>query len=140
MAFYNHSGKTPDNRTKDELNKGGRFKGVVTPLTTGAVGELEVSVDMMRNGFEVFRSHSPNTSCDLIALLDGKCFRIEVKVRRYRTCSESVYQDGKSDIVAVVDYYGSIEYYDVTDGIKLSEMVETQKDKIRSELRKCGAK
>lgn len=47
--------------------------------TIGAVSELMVSIYLMNHGFDVFRSLSPNATCDLIALRYGKMCRIEVK-------------------------------------------------------------
>ena len=47
--------------------------------TAGAVGELVVSVDLMRRGFEVFRAVSPACSCDLLASKNGKLWRVEVR-------------------------------------------------------------
>lgn len=47
--------------------------------TVGAMHELKVSVDLLHKGFEVFRSVSQSTSCDLLAMRNGKILRIEVK-------------------------------------------------------------
>ena len=45
----------------------------------GAYQELRVCMDLMLKGYEVFRAVSPSCSCDLIALKNGKCSRVEVK-------------------------------------------------------------
>lgn len=47
--------------------------------TTGAISELVICCDLLRRGYEVFRSVSPSCSCDLAVLKDGKLLRIEVK-------------------------------------------------------------
>jgi Holliday junction resolvase-like predicted endonuclease len=46
---------------------------------TGAVSELVVCADLLKKGYEVFRSVSPSSSCDLIVLKDGKTLTIEVR-------------------------------------------------------------
>lgn len=45
----------------------------------GAIAELVVCADLIRRGFEVFRSVSQDCSCDLIVLKDGQAQRVEVK-------------------------------------------------------------
>lgn len=47
--------------------------------TVGAIQELRVSIDLMANGYEVFRAISPSCSCDLLALKNGKMFDVEVR-------------------------------------------------------------
>lgn len=37
---------------------------------------------LLRQGYEVFRSVSPNCTCDLIACRDGETLRVEVRVGR----------------------------------------------------------
>ena len=54
----------------------------LSPSSTGALGELRVSIDLMRRGYEVFRALSPSSPCDLIAMKDGKVLRIEVRTAR----------------------------------------------------------
>jgi Holliday junction resolvase-like predicted endonuclease len=46
---------------------------------SGALSELIASADLMKRGYEVFRALSQACSCDLIALKDGICYRVEVK-------------------------------------------------------------
>jgi Holliday junction resolvase-like predicted endonuclease len=50
----------------------------------GAVSELIACADLLRHGYEVFRSVSPTASCDLMALKNGQAKRVEVKTA-YRT-------------------------------------------------------
>jgi Holliday junction resolvase-like predicted endonuclease len=51
--------------------------------TTGTIGELRASLDLLTKGYEIFRATSPATSCDLIAMKDGRCLRVEVRTARY---------------------------------------------------------
>jgi len=46
---------------------------------TGAIGEMLVAVDLLRRGFATFRAVSPSSPCDLVALVDGVCWRVEVR-------------------------------------------------------------
>jgi hypothetical protein len=50
----------------------------VSSSTTGAIHELMVCVDLMRRGYMVFRSMSPNCKCDLIAMDTVETYRLEV--------------------------------------------------------------
>jgi len=47
--------------------------------TKGAIGELRVCTDLLARGYEVFRAVSPSASCDLIAVRDGRIWRVEVR-------------------------------------------------------------
>ena len=47
--------------------------------TIGSISEMQVAVDLMRNGFSVFRALSQSCHCDLIATKLESVFRIEVK-------------------------------------------------------------
>ncbi|MGH7745478.1 MAG: hypothetical protein ACREQ5_11910 [Candidatus Dormibacteria bacterium] len=74
----------------------------------GAIGELRVSVDLLAKGYEVFRAVSPSSSCDLIAIKNGRSLRLEVRTGRvYRTTGKMSYtiqpkDAGKSDHYAIV--------------------------------------
>ena len=48
------------------------------------VGELRVCIDLLSKGFEIFHAVSPNCSCDLAVLKDGKLIKIEIRTG-YRT-------------------------------------------------------
>lgn len=52
-------------------------------ISKGTMFELLVAADLLKRGFEVFKSVSHAASCDLIAHKDGYLIRIEVKGRRY---------------------------------------------------------
>ncbi len=82
--------------------------------TIGAVGELAVSVDLLRLGYEVFRSVSPACSCDLVAFDGCSLLRLEVRTG-YRsglgdriTCKT----DKRADVLAVYLPSEHAIYYD----------------------------
>ena len=56
----------------------GRIGSGLAAGTVGAIGELIVAADLLRRGFEVFRALSPNCSCDLAILRDGRLLKVEV--------------------------------------------------------------
>lgn len=56
----------------------------VSTSTMGAISELRVAVDLLQQGYAVFRALSPSCPCDLAILLNGTLLRIEVKTA-YRT-------------------------------------------------------
>jgi hypothetical protein len=51
----------------------------IHPTFVGASSELLVCSDLLRAGYEVFRSVSLNCSCDLVAMKDGEIIRVECK-------------------------------------------------------------
>ena len=57
---------------------GSPMKNIATG-TVGAIGELLVSADLMKKGFEVYRALSPSSSCDILVLKENKMKRIEVR-------------------------------------------------------------
>ncbi len=83
--------------------------------TVGAIKELQVSVDLMRKGYHVFRALSAHCPCDLMAFKNEKIFKIEVKTGT-KLQSGKVHWDKTGvkslDIWAV--YYGKNElsYFD----------------------------
>ena len=83
----------------------GHYPGMA-PGTTGAIGELRVSVDLLIRGYEVFRALSPATSCDIAILKSGALLRVEVRTgyRNLKTgkilfCGARA---GRADVTAVV--------------------------------------
>jgi hypothetical protein len=81
--------------------------------TVGAISELVASVDLMRNGFEVFRAVSQACSADLVVLRDGRMWRVEVRTG-HRWNGSLTYpwarkDIGRADVLAVV-VGGSITY------------------------------
>lgn len=47
--------------------------------TVGAIAELEISTDLLKKGYEVFRALSPSCSCDILILKNGVSRKIEVR-------------------------------------------------------------
>jgi len=47
--------------------------------TKGAISELLVCADLLIKGFNIFRASSPSCPCDLVAINNGKPYRVEVK-------------------------------------------------------------
>jgi len=47
--------------------------------TTGAIAELVVAADLLKNGWSVFRSVSPHAFCDLVACKESVTRKIEVR-------------------------------------------------------------
>ena len=56
----------------------------IAPATVGAIQEYRVSIDLLKKGFEVYKSVSPSASCDLLCLKNNEIFTVEVK-----TCYET---------------------------------------------------
>ena len=48
-------------------------------VNKGAIAELRVGVDLLSKGYHVFRSESPGCPCDIVAIKDGECIKIEVR-------------------------------------------------------------
>jgi len=46
--------------------------------TVGTIQELYVTIDLLKKGYEVFKSISPCCSCDLAILKSGKLLKVEV--------------------------------------------------------------
>ena len=86
------------------------------PSTKGAAGELSVSLDLMRRGWDVFRALSPCASCDLVAVRGNVTLRVEVKCASVDKDMKAQIavgrQLGKFDVLAVVSGDGSVYYRD----------------------------
>lgn len=84
------------------------FLGIyLAPSTVGAISEIVACTDLMCKGFAVFRAMSPACTCDLIALRDGKCWRVEVTSAALGRSGtpyklKGKHDPGKCDIVAYV--------------------------------------
>ncbi len=84
--------------------------------TVGAMHELLVAADLMRRGYEVFRSLSPAASCDLLIRRDdGLTARVEVRtVRRNREgrvgAGARPSEAHRFDVLARVEPSGAIHY------------------------------
>lgn len=87
-------------------------EGTVTG-TIGAVGELLVSADLLKRGYHVFRSLSPNAVCDLAIITGARAIRVEVtKGNRARTGKAyySPHNAANYDVIAVWFSDGTVEY------------------------------
>lgn len=79
----------------------------ISPGKVGAVAELIVSADLLRKGYEVFRSVSQDCSCDLVILKAGRFIRVEVRTGYVNTDGSVGYAKkpsdvGRSDATAIV--------------------------------------
>ena len=91
--------------------------------TTGALHELVASIDLMRQGYEVFRALSPATSCDLIILKAHKLLRVEVRTAQKPINSNKLqwhYSEkdvGRSDVLALVVDSKTVIYLPALDDL-----------------------
>lgn len=77
----------------------------LSPGQIGALGELMVSCDLIKKGYEVFRALSQSCSCDLVALKNEKCVRIEVRYSNtiyIPTGKGMVNKKHRADVLAIV--------------------------------------
>jgi hypothetical protein len=71
--------------------------------TIGALGELLVAADLLRRGYEVFRSVSPNCSADIVIHRDGKNRRVEVRTGFVQNSGKIIANRvHQADILAIV--------------------------------------
>ena len=72
--------------------------------TKGAIQELKVSADLLRKGYQVFRSVSPSSHCDLVRIdKKGVMERVEVRSAIKNNAGKLfVSKNGKYDIMASV--------------------------------------
>lgn len=63
--------------------------------TKGAIAELLVAADLMKQGFEVYRALSPDSKCDLLAIKNNQVFHYEIRTANYYKSS----LDGSSKLV-----------------------------------------
>lgn len=66
-------------KEKDLVRSGRKGYENISSGTAGAITEMLIASDLMKNEFSVFRALSPACFCDLIAVKNGKIFRVEVK-------------------------------------------------------------
>ncbi len=82
--------------------------------TIGAIHELQVSVDLLRLGWEVFRAVSPNASCDLIACKGDRAVKVQVTKARISPITGNVSYDSHDgenfDVLAISYVDGKIRY------------------------------
>jgi hypothetical protein len=98
------------------IARGGRPRSTLPTSTIGALAEFRVACDLLSNGFEVFRSVTPNASCDLLILRGGNLLRVEVRSTFKRHTGVLVpkyhwWKDkGRQDVFAFVAPDGEIRY------------------------------
>lgn len=79
----------------------------------GALSEILACADLLRNGFDVFRSVSPSASCDIIAYFKNKVYRIEVTTGYFNIAGNPAWprkDQEKFDILMVIFKNGDIKY------------------------------
>lgn len=83
----------------------------------GAIGELLVTVDLMRRGYDVFRAVSPGAICDLMIFKNVDFKRVEVTKGQRYTSSKltgklkwAAHDSKRYDILAVWESDGIITY------------------------------
>lgn len=97
-----------------EEHKDQSFAGL-SAINMGALSELVACGDLLRRGYEVFRSVSPHASCDLIIQKGGIVKRVEVRTG-YRNqdgsirCSFTDKDVGRSDVLCIVLYGREVVY------------------------------
>lgn len=74
--------------------------------SVGGVAELLVCADLLRKGYDVFRSVTNSAACDVVVMRDGLLCRVEVKAGRSLKSGRGTFiirpsQIGKHDVVAV---------------------------------------
>jgi len=82
--------------------------------TTGAMHELLVCADLMSKGYHVFRAQSPHSPCDVIAMIDGVVYKIEITTGYKRNDGGYSYPKKNDrydyDVMAVVFHDGDVIY------------------------------
>lgn len=72
---------------------------------TGAIGELVVSIELMRRGYDVYRAINPDAEFDLVAVKDDAVTRVEVRSvarRKDGSLCVSMRSTDKCDLYAFV--------------------------------------
>jgi len=113
----------------DAVSEGRRFtytqtsnEGILSPSDKGCVHELIVAVDLMKRGFQVYKSMSPASSCDLVIEKGERLIRVEVSTCRLRKsptlnktiiyhCKAGKFKENVFDILALVDVDSGKIYY-----------------------------
>jgi len=73
-----------------------------------------VSVDLMKQGYAVFRSLSPSCECDLIRMRDGKMERVEVTagtLMKEGRLTWAKHDRSRYDVLAVYLKDGNVYYF-----------------------------
>lgn len=95
----------PDGDWRPEIGRG----------NSGAYSELLAAASLLRHSYYVFRNMGPHGPCDLIALKEGKCLRVEVKTETpgsKQVPRHNGYDFGIDyDVMAVVGHDGDVSFY-----------------------------
>ena len=99
----------------ENSSEGKRIRRNVNTSHIGTLGELLVSVDMMRRGYQVFRALSPGSSCDMLVLKNNEVLRVEVTKGSRHTKDQTKlwwpkHAPERYDIIAVWEDNGLITY------------------------------
>lgn len=88
-------------------------EGSLSPATRGAVAELVACINLVNDGYEVFRAVSPSCSCDLIAQKSGQMFRVEVRTGTLTPTGKRYFPAyGQYDMLIVVYPDGTVEKHE----------------------------
>lgn len=74
-------------------------------VTTGAISELRVAIDLLSKGYDVFRAVSPHCPCDLAILKNKQLLRIEVRTTHISSTGKPYKLISKHDDPTVIDMY-----------------------------------
>lgn len=99
----------------NRVGKPSSAEGVCTG-SLGSAHELLVCADLLKRGWEVFRSVSSHASVDLIAHKNGVLKRVEVTTGSRKVdggISHPTKDPARHDVLAIVLYSGEIVYRDV---------------------------
>lgn len=93
----------------------GKYSAIgISNSTIGAMHEMLVCADLLGKGYEVFKSISPHSSCDIAIIKDGNLLRVEVTTGQILSSSGKVCRPHKDfsrfDVLAVVLRNGKINY------------------------------
>lgn len=93
-------------REMERLEREAQFKKWTQPFRwsgrTGAASELVVCVDLIRQGWDVFRAVSPQSVCDLVALKGPLSIRVEVRTAHAGGKKLTAARHGHYDVLAIV--------------------------------------
>lgn len=117
------SAKCAVNNEKNKYRKNNPASGLSTGKT-GAISEMLVCADLLKNGYDVFRAVSQSCSCD-IAILSGKTLlTVEVRSAKRTSTGAPMYPKHRirADVVALVFSDSSIKYEPILPLIKSAEV------------------
>lgn len=100
---------------RNNIISGRKSKSDMPCGTVGAVSEMAIAIDLMRNGYSVFRALSPACFCDLIACKDDKTLKIECRTGYRHPFSNKIHYPKKMyaeiDLLAVFVHHDTEIHY-----------------------------